>query len=491
MDRGIRRVGIGIVAAFLALVVQLSYVQVLDARRLASHPGNVRAQIANFSRARGEIISADGLVLASSRDVDDEFGSQREYPHGALFGHITGYQSFVLGNTGVEATYDELLSGSDPRLQTRHLDDLLAGRSVSGDVILTLNGQAQQAAHDALAGRRGSVVVLDPRNGAVIAMYSEPGFDPTILAGHSSKDVTDAHDALTNDPLNPELPRAYRERYPAGSTFKIITTAAAIEAGVATVDRSFPDTKELNLPLTDNTLKNFGGKSCGGTLAESFRISCNTTFGQLGLDLGESLVEAIDRFGIGVDADPPPIDLRPGASSSTGPPAGTFEQDAPNFAYAAIGQGDVAVTPLQMALVACAVANGGEMMAPHVVDRVDDQDGVTIETVSPKLWRRAMNPETAAIINGLMVEVVARGTGTAAQIPGITVAGKTGTAQVSAGSAPHAWFVGFAPAQAPRFAIAVIIESGGDMGNEATGGRIAAPVAQKVLSTLLSPVAAG
>ena len=254
--------------------------------------------------------------------------------------------------------------------------------------------------------------------------------------------------------------------------------------GVATLDRTFPTLRELVVPQSDQTIANFGRSSCGGDLTTVFVRSCNTTFAQLGLDLGNLFPPAMRRFGI---SDPPPLDLDPGAVESTGPAPNTFEDNKPFFALAGIGQGDVATTPLQMALVASAIANGGVIMTPHVGAAVQDDEGRLLNTVKPKVWRRATSEATAATVKSLMVDVVNRrgGTGTAAAIPGITVAGKTGTAQTTDDVAPHAWFVAFAPAEAPRYAVAVIVENGGSAGSEATGGRVAAPIARQMLQFLL------
>jgi peptidoglycan glycosyltransferase len=277
------------------------------------------------------------------------------------------------------------------------------------------------------------------------------------------------------------LARAYRERYPPGSTFKVVTAATAIETGTATPQTNYPSIRFLDLPLTDKNLSNFGGSNCGGTMAESFRRSCNTTFGQIGLDLGERLIGGMKAFGITEDV---PFDLP--EARSAGPVPGTFEKKNPDFAYAAIGQGDVAVTPLQMATVAGAIANGGVLMAPHVVREIRDVDGRVVRRIGPDEWKRAVQPTTAAAVTQMMIDVVKRGTGAAAAVPGYTVAGKTGTAETADGRPPHAWFIGFAPAEAPRYAIAVIVENGGNLGDEATGGRVAAPVAGNVLAKLLA-----
>jgi peptidoglycan glycosyltransferase len=388
----------------------------------------------------------------------------------------------------VEDAYNTDLSGRSPGQQFRNLGDWLIGKEPTGDAVLSLRKAAQEAAREALGDRRGSVVVLDPSTGEIVALWSNPSYDPSPLASHDFAAAGEAFDGYTGDPTNPMLARAYRERYAPGSTFKVVTAATAIETGTATPETGYPSLRFLDLPLSDKNLRNFGGSSCGGSMAESFRRSCNTTFGQIGLDLGEKFVDGMRAFGIGEDV---PFDLP--EARSAGPAAGTFEKKKPEFANAGIGQGDVAVTPFQMATVAGAIANGGMLMAPHVVREIRDEDGQVIRRIGPREWKRAVSPTTAAAVTSMMVSVVRAGTGTAAAVPGYTVAGKTGTAEAppdpadaTKNAAPHAWFIGFAPAEAPRFAIAVIVERGGDVGDEATGGRVAAPVAGRVLGTLLA-----
>jgi penicillin-binding protein A len=467
--------------------VQLNYLQVLKAHSLANDPRNVRAVKRAFSDPRGQILTSDGVIVASSSPVDDQFERLRTYPTGELFAHTSGFFSFNFGASGVEDAYNKDLSGRSPEQQFRNVGDWLIGKEPTGDAVLSLSNVAQQAAREALGDRRGSVVVLDPTTGEIVAMWSNPSYDPSPLAAHSTKSAQQAYDGYTHDRANPMLARAYRERYPPGSTFKVITASTAIETGTATPQTSYPSIRALDLPLSDKQLRNFGGSLCGGTMAESFRRSCNTTFGQIGLDLGEKLVDGMKAFGITEDV---PFDL-PEARSG-GPAPGTFEKKKPLFALAGIGQGDVAVTPLQMATVAGAIANGGVLMAPHVVREIRDADGRVIRRIGPTEWKRAVQPTTAAAVTQMMIDVVKRGTGGAAAVPGFTVAGKTGTAEAPPdpaepdNGAPHAWFIGFAPAEAPRFAIAVIVERGGDVGDEATGGRVAAPVAGKVLAKLLS-----
>jgi peptidoglycan glycosyltransferase len=444
-----------------------------------------------FSDPRGEILTLDGGIVARSQPVDDQYERLRTYPTGDLFGHVSGFFSFNFGASGVEDAYNDDLSGRDPDEQFRNIGDWLIGKERTGDAVLTLRQAAQEAAREALGDRRGSVVVIEPATGEVVALWSNPSYDPSPLAAHDFKAAGEAFKANNADRTKPMLPRAYRERYPPGSTFKVITAATAIETGTATPETGYPSLRFLDLPLSDKNLRNFGGSSCGGSMAESFRRSCNTTFGQIGLDLGEKFVDGIRAFGIGEDV---PFDL-PEARSG-GPAAGTFEKKKPEFANAGIGQGDVAVTPLQMATVAAAIANGGVLMAPHVVREIRDEDGQVIRRIGPDEWKRAVSPTTAAAVTSMMVSVVRAGTGTAAAVPGFTVAGKTGTAEAPpdpadpTNGAPHAWFIGFAPAEAPRFAIAVIVERGGDVGDEATGGRVAAPVAGRVLAKLLALPAA-
>jgi peptidoglycan glycosyltransferase len=486
MNTAIRRVGFVVVLLFVGVVAQLTYLQLVRAKELDHDPRNVRVVTRDFTRERGTIVTGDGAVLAVSRPVADDLKYQREYPLGALFGHVTGYQSLILGNTGVEKEYDSELLGRDVRLQTRSLSDLLNTKNPTGTVVLTMTKAAQQAAKDALRDRRGSVVVLDVKTGGIVAMYSNPSYDPTPLAGHNSSTVQKYFDFLEALPNHPDLARAYRERYPPGSTFKVVTAAIALETPVSSggvaPTTPFPRVTNIPLPLSNRTLSNFGGENCGGTVAESFTHSCNTTFARIGLNLGDRLAQGITAFGLNAPA--PPIDLSPGAASSVGPEDGTFARNQPFFALGAIGQGDVAVTPLEMALVAESVANNGAIMVPHVMSTIRASDGTVVRRYQPKVWRRAMAPATAAIINGFMRSVVTSGTGTAAQIPGIIVAGKTGTAEAPPGH-PHAWFIAFAPAEAPRYAISVIIEHGGDDNSETTGGRVAAPVAAEVLTKLL------
>lgn len=482
MNRSIRRVGAVVIALFAALFLELNYLQVLAGPRLAEDSRNIRRVLRDFTRPRGRILSADGEVVARSVPSDDELEYQRLYPQGALFGHLSGFFSFVYGASGIEEAYHEALSGRRPT--GGNFGDLLAGSGTAADVVLSVSVEAQRAAKEALGGQRGSVVALNPKTGAILVLYSEPSYDPSPLAGHRSSEVQTAYAGLESDPTNPMLARAFRERYPPGSTFKTVTASIALAEG-STPSTQFPTISALALPQTDKVLSNFGGRSCGGTLAESFRVSCNTTFAALGLSVGERLALGAQAFGIGQRI---PFDLP--TVASLGPEPGTFAADQPSFAYAAIGQGDVAVTPLQMALVAAAVANDGKIMVPRLVQEIRGPGEAKGRTVPPRLWRSAIDLGIAAEVRAMMVDVVARGTGRAARLANLEVAGKTGTAEAPGGS-PHAWFIGFAPASDPVVAIAVLVERGGDLGDEATGGRVAAPIAGRLLGRLVELARAG
>jgi penicillin-binding protein A len=482
VNRPIRRVGYAVTVLILLLVAQLTYLQVVDASRLANDKRNVRGALKEYNRARGEILTADGTIVAQSTPTTGDFKFLRTYPQQDLYAHTVGYQSFVdlVGSTGVENSYNDVLTGQDTSLQLNDLGGLLNGKSTTNNVVLSLTQGAQTAARDALQGQRGSVVALDVTTGAVLAMYSNPSFNPNGLAVHDTQFVQNVFN-LINSGDKPALQRAYRDRYPPGSTFKVVTSKSAIEAGIATPDDPvFPQLDGFQIPGTDTKLSNFGGETCGGTLRESLIASCNATFAGLGYELNNRFPPAMDQCGID---SAPPIDLVPSAVASLGPRVGEFQA---RFALAGIGQGDVFTSPLQMALIAAGIGNGGEIMQPHVVKEIQNTDGRTVRTIEPKPWKTCTDPATANAVRDMMVDVVNQGTGFRAQIDGVAVAGKTGTAQTTDGESPHAWFIAFAPANAPKYAVAVIVEHGGSAQSEATGGEVAAPIAKDVLQNLLA-----
>ncbi|MDQ6797981.1 MAG: penicillin-binding transpeptidase domain-containing protein, partial [Actinomycetota bacterium] len=327
MNRQIRGLGIGLSVLFVALFLQLNWLQVVDADHLNNHPGNSRAVVRDFVQPRGAIQTSDGTVIAVSTPTNDNFERQRSYPEGSLFGHLTGYFSFTYGTDGVERTYNDALTGRNQKLSLDRLSDVLLKKEHSANVTLSISKSLQQVASDALGERKGAVVALDPKTGAISAMVDYPVDDPNPLAGHNQAEVRDAWNALNNDPAKPLLPRTYRDRFFPGSSFKVVTAATGLATGTATVDRpAYPFLSQLDLPQGSPPLKNFGGEVCGGTLPEALRVSCNTSFAQLGLDLGADKLEAgAQSFGF---TTVPPIDL-PFARASTFPTTAELARDKP------------------------------------------------------------------------------------------------------------------------------------------------------------------
>ncbi len=483
MNRQIRVLGVVMLVLFSALFVQLNYLQVFGADKLNNHPVNSRTVVRDFSRPRGSVQTSDGVLVAESVDTDTGFERLRRYPEGDLFSHITGFFSFTYGSDGVERTYNDALTGREPQeLTIDRLGELLLEKDQTGDVTLTVSKALQETAARELGDRKGAVVAIDPRNGAVLAMVDYPRYDPNVLSSHDQEEVQQAWDALNDDPDRPLLPRAYRERYFPGSAFKVVTAATALATGTASVSAPvYPNLTALPLPQSSEPLRNFGGGNCGGPLPEIMRVSCNTAFGQMGLDLGaQKLVAGAESFGFN---KVPPLDLPFGAESVI-PEASAFARDKPALAKSAIGQQDVAATPLQMALVAAGIANGGVIMTPHVMSEVRNAQAEVVGRYEPKPWLQAVPADVARTTKDLMVGVVAAGSGTRAQIPGVQVAGKTGTAQTGLGTS-HTWFVSFAPADAPRVAVAVMLENQ-PSANEFTGGALAAPIAKTVMEAALA-----
>jgi penicillin-binding protein A len=490
MDRQIRKLGIALLVLFLIAFAQVNYIQVFAADRIAEDPANAQRQlIAEYRVDRGSILAADGTtVLASSRKSPGALRFQRRYPHGELYAHETGFYSFVFGRTELEQSFNDFLTGDAAELLPQTLTDLVLGRPKQGaTIVTTLVPEIQEAAAAAALAEAGDVAIaaIDPATGDVLGLVSEPTYDPNPLASQDPKVVRDSWDELNADPEKPLLSRASDELFPPGSTFKLVTASAALENGFGP-ESLWPNPNELDLPLTDATIENFGGSTCSGgsqiTLADALRQSCNVVFGAVGLELGaDKLAEQARAYGFTAEAgeDLVPFDIP--WTSGVFPAPETFEGRDPAVAISAIGQQDVAANPLQMALVAAAIANDGVEMQPRLVTEARDPSGRVIAEFQPREFARPLSPENAAALTRMMVGVVEGGTGTAAQIPGVTVAGKTGTAQHGDGEDPHAWFVCFAPAEAPRIAVAVIVLDGGSLGSEATGGQVAAPIARAVL----------
>lgn len=489
MTGAVQRVAVTLFVLFGVLFVHLNYLQVIRADQLAEDDRNTRGLIAEYEVRRGSILAGDAETqLARAVETDGRLRFQRVYDHGVRYAHVTGFHSYRFGRTQVERAFNDVLSGGDAAAFTRNVADLLAGRERTGqDVVTTVRPAAQAAAQEALGPQRGAVVALQPRTGAILAMWSNPSYDPNLLATHDPEELEEHALALQADESEPLRNRAMEERYNPGSTFKLVTAAAALTAGVRPED-TFPDPVRQELPLTTATIGNFGGGTCTGggtiTLRQALVVSCNTTFAQLGLQVGaEGLVAQAERFGMNTDWD-----LSLPSVASVIPPEGL---DPPATAQSAIGQRDVQVTPLQMALIAAAIGNDGVLMTPRIAERVEDFDtGEVVREFPPEPFvppgqpdAQALSAADATVLRDMMVAVVASGTGRRAAIPGVTVAGKTGTAQ--ADGPPTVWFVGLAPAEDPQVAVAVVVEDGGAAGAGATGGAVAAPIARAVMEAAL------
>lgn len=484
MNAPVRRLSVVIALLFVALLVASTSIQFFQAQSLAAMPANKRTVLDNYSRQRGSILVA-GKPIAESVPVDDQYKYLRRYPMAELYSQVTGFYSFEVGNPfGLEHAADALLTGQADTLFVQRITDLITGRRTTGATIeLTIDPRAQQAADEALGPSRGAVVALNPKTGAILAMVSHPQYNPNALSSHDFRSAAKAWEKLRDDPAKPFLNRTIEQVYPPGSTFKVVTAAAALENGLVTGAQSqVPGPAQLDLPLTDVTLPTENGLPCGPgnrtTLVHALEISCNTAFGALGMQLGgEKLRAQAAKFGFG---DTLSVPMRVAPSSV---PA---DLNAPQVAQSAIGQYDVRTTPLQMALVAAGIANQGRVMTPYLVSQVRSADlDVISDEPKPQELSQAVSPRTAEIVKDMMVSVVDHGSGARAQISGVRVAGKTGTAQHDLSKAPHAWFISFAPADDPQIAIAVIVESGGVTHSEVGGGRVAAPIARAVMEAVL------
>lgn len=486
MDRQIRRLAIGFLVLFAALAVNLNYLQVIAADDLANNNANKRLLIEEYDVDRGLILASDrNTVLADTEKTGGTLKYQRIYPQPEElgYGHLTGYHSFVYGRTELEQRFNNELSARADELFPLRLIDEFLGRDLEGaSIVTTIEHDLQELAAEALEGSEGAVAAIDPRTGDVLALVSTPTYDPNPLASHDPDQVRRAYrDLEPEEPDSALVSRATDTFFPPGSSFKIVTAAAALEAGFGP-GTLLPNPPAYDVPQTTHDLENFGGQQCEGgsqiDMATALRISCNVYFAQLAAEkLGaETLVDQAHRFGFSQDID---FDI-PFVESEI-PPVSAFELDIPAVAQSGIGQRDVRTNVLHMALIAGAIGNNGTMMQPRLVREIRDPEGRILRQLDPSEYGQPLSELNAGILTEMMVSVVQSGTGTAAQTPCITVAGKTGTAQTAEGEAPHAWFVAFAPADDPEIAVAVVILNGGDLGDEATGGRLSAPIAKALI----------
>jgi penicillin-binding protein A len=486
VNKPIRTLSLFTLLLFLALLANVTYVQYVRAGDLNADPRNRRVIDAAFSRDRGPILVGREAV-AESVPSDDRYEHQRVYNKPFRYAPVTGFFSFFT-QTGIEQTQNAVLSGDDSRLFVTRLVDLLNNASPQGGrVQLTLDAKAQDAAYDGLSALgpdvQGSVVALEPSTGKVLAMVSLPTFDPNDLATHDLDAEVENYNRLRDDPNQPLLNRGIQTRLPPGSTFKVVTAAAALENGLAqNAESQVPGGASFKLPQSTAVLDN-GGRSCGSdtiTLTQALANSCNTTFLQLADQLGEEkMLEQAELFGFNSHY----LDDLKGQVESIYPD----DMDRPQVALSGIGQFDVAATPLQMAMVMAGIANGGTVMKPYLVDEILSPDLDVIDKPDPSEFSRATSSKTAAELTKALVTTVASGTGTPAQISGVDVAGKTGTAENCDGCRPYAWFVSFAPADDPQVAVAVMIQGSDVPADDIAGGRLGGPIAKAVMEAVIQP----
>ena len=475
MNASIRKLFFVMAILFGGLVGVLAWWQVIQADSLAENPLNTRKVFAQMRIERGLLLDSDRDELANNRKEGDLY--YREYPAGDLAPQLLGYSDPTYGRVGLELSQNDYLTGTADEVELLNAVNMLMGKESRGaDVSLTIEREVQRTALNELQslGKRGAVVVIDVQTGAVLAMASTPTYDPNLLEENWTQ--------LNDDPGAPLLNRATQGLYTPGSSFKLVTTAAALESGEFTPESTFRDDTG-DIEIYGNTINNWRDLPFGEhDFSEAFAQSINTTFAQVGDQLGQArLLDYMQKFGL---YEKPPFELSSGEIMASGryesgelasPGA---ELDPVQVVWMAVGQEKMQVTPLQMAMIAQSIANGGEMMEPYVVDTISDFDGTIIRQASPSVWKNPIEADTADDITEMMIKVVNEGTGIRAKTDKVQIAAKTGTAEVE-GRGPNAWFVGFAPAENPRVAIAVVIEDAD------AGGGISGPVARETILTAL------
>lgn len=494
MNRQIRQLAIGLMTCYIVLFATLNYWQVAQEEELSANIENTRAVRREFNKPRGPIITADGVIAARSvenPDPDADFDRIREYPTGDLLAGATGYFTLSFGSTQVEREFGDVLTGSTTEQQVRAIADILSSEiDNSGTVQLALRHDLQQVAKFALGGATGSVVVIEVETGAVRAMYSNPTYDPNTFVNAPFDEAQETIVALQEAPGDPLLDAGYQQRFMPGSTFKVITTGIGLEAGVLFPEREFVRESEWVPPQTTDPIQNYRGSTCGGDLPEVFRRSCNIPFAQTAIELGPGpMVAGTEDWGIGEEL---PIDL-PRPAASTFGDTSNLDQQLPLLGIRGFGQNEDQMVPLHMAMVAATVANGGEMMSPYVVEATYDKEGRVLDRTEPEVWKTPISPQNAALLTEFMTGVTEGDRGTARSVNlegGVRFAAKTGTAELGVIGDPdlvHAWMIGFAPLEAPEYAIAVVLtDLTSTTADAATGGRIAGPVVKGMFDYLLT-----
>ena len=475
MTRSLRITGAAVLVLFIGLFVSTSVVQVLAAPSLTSDDRNVRNLYESFSAERGKIFATSELV-ATTEPVDSEFRFLRTYPHPELYAPVVGYYTLTQGNAGVESALNALLTGQSSQQFLDQLNALVTGSTPTGaTVVLTLDHELQQTAAEALGDRAGSVVAIEPSTGRILAMVSSPSYDPNGLAAHNTTEVIEYYRSLEADPEGPLANRAIAgDQYFPGSVFKVLVTAAALDSGRFRADSEFPNPQNLPLPLSTSVVTNAGGALCGPgetvTIEQALIQSCNIPFAELGLELGEGTIGSMaDDFGFEATLEIP-MTVTPSRY-----PRG---MDQAQLMLSSFGQFDVRVTPLQVAMMSAAIANEGELMTPHVVDEALSDDLRVLQETEPSVYSTPLRPDTARELRRMMELGVRQGVANQAAIPGVSVAGKTGTAETGIGNGRSFWFTGFAPAEEADIAVAVVVEG---ESSDGTGNSVAGPIARAVM----------
>jgi peptidoglycan glycosyltransferase len=478
--KSLRITGAFVLVLFIGLFLSTSVVQVLAARTIGDDDRNVRNLYQSFSAERGQIFAGNEPVAVSVA-VDNQFGYLRTYPHAELYAPIVGYYTLNQGNSGIESALNPLLTGQSSSQFLEQVNALVTGSTPRGaTVVLTLDHELQQVAAEALGERRGAVVAIEPETGRVLAMVSSPSFDPNQLASHQSSDVLSYYESIESDDANPLANRAIAgDQYFPGSVFKVLVTAAALESGRYSAASEFDNLPEIPLPLSTAIVTNSGGRLCGFdetvNLETALVLSCNVPFAELGLELGEGAIgDMADRFGFEATLEIP-LSVTPSRY-----PRG---MDQAQLMLSSFGQYDVRVTPLQVAMMSAAIANDGQLMAPQLVDEVLADDLRLLDEFEPAVYSTPISRGTAHELRRMMVNGVQNGVASAAQISGVAVAGKTGTAETGIDQGRSFWFTGFAPANNPEVAVAVVVE--GDSA-DGTGNSVAGPIAQAILKQVVT-----
>ena len=486
MNKPLRRIAIFCGLLVLTLLIRDNWLQYVQADELKNDEDNRRVAIERYATPRGDII-VDGKAITGHATTKGDFKYKRTYKDGAMWAPVTGYASQAFGASQIENLEDGILTGNDDRLFFRNTLDMLTGKKrEGGNVVTTLSSAAQKAAYDGLKkqGGKGAVAAIEPSTGKILALASYPSYDPSTIAGGGEADGKAWNKIIEkNNPDKPMLNRALREVYPPGSTFKVVTAAAALEHGKYTsADEKTDSPLPWTMPGTTTPLPNEGDLPCeNATLREALRVSCNTVFGKIGYDLGnDKMLETAKKFGFTEEQFVP---VRSSAS--------VFSDDMNDsqVALSSIGQFNTAATPLQMAMVTSAIANNGTLMKPYMVDELQAPNLDTIEKTDPQEMSKPLSPENAQILQSMMETVVKDGTGTNAQIDGVTVGGKTGTAQhgVENSENPYAWFISYAKTDGGSpVAVAVVIEDENASRDDISGGGLAAPIAKSVMEAVIN-----